>query len=561
MGERLMSETNQGTFNGRTQKQFLRYCELTFKDFNKGTKTVIGDEFEIEFDYFKTIDQTVEDDSGSIKIYGLKDETIELLQAEGGEVWLKCGYVGSYIDVLFIAHISRVYTERKSNISITTIECSANLMTHFFSGYAISDNETVLPLLGLLKNLGKSLGFPATEFDLSNVPKGSVQAVSTFLNSYKTNNYNIGDLNTIVEYVCDYFGLQYQRALVNGTDSAVFSFTDLGLKKTLKKIESGYTGLNINDPKTQALSNMLVNTIEADSEVRVGVVLTRTSGLIESQDEYQIITSFADQKLNANEEETEESIYKRNNPEPEKKPKKDSDSTVSLNSGDGFVSNSVLSGLKLKSAQATGGGSVRGYTADFAAVVQNTLGSNLKYFSGFNDLHHADKGGRHPVGQAFDLVLQNPSTSASASNQIRAAAVNSGYRVKLLDEYLYPSSGSTGGHIHVSVYGRTDSGATPSTAALSQDDFTKSEEDLYGRVPIEINRRYNKITALLNPVVKPQSLVFTEDPKSENYLIHRVRHATYKGNNKRGEWTMVLYCEDTETKKTSKDSVNQPSIT
>lgn len=555
-----MSETSQGAFNDASSKQFLRYCELTFKDFNKGTKTVIGDEFEIEFDYFKTIDQTVEDDSGSIKIYGLKDETIKLLQAEGGEVWLKCGYVGSYIDILFIAYISRVYTERKNNISITTVECSANLMTHFFSGYAISDIETTLPLFGLLTNLGKSLGFPATEFDMSNVPNKNRKDVSIFLNSYKTNSYNIGDLNTIVEYVCDYFGLQYQRALVNDTDTALFSFTDLGLKKTLKKIESGYNGLNIDDQQTQALSEMLVNTIEADTSLPMGVVLTKTSGLIESQDEYQIITSFADQKLNANEVETEESIYKRNNPAPEKKPSMNFDSTVSLNSGDGFVSNSTLSGLKIKSSESTSGGSVRGYTADFAAIVQNMLGTNLRYFSSFNDLYHANRGGRHPAGQAFDLVLRNPSTSASVSNQIRAAAERSGYRVKLLDEYLYPSEGSTGGHIHVSVYGRTDSGATPPTAALNQDDFTKSEEDFYGRVPIEINRRYNKITALLNPVVKPQSLVFTEDSDGENYLVHRVRHATYKGNNKRGDWTMVLYCEDTENKKIDKNSVNQPAI-
>ena len=115
------------------ERQFLRNAKVIVKNFKKENKIEIGNEFEIEFEYFKTIDQTQEDDSGSVTIYGLSDETIALLEEEGGEIWLECGYEKSYIGTLFIAYISRVYTQIRNNITATTIECSANMLTHFCS--------------------------------------------------------------------------------------------------------------------------------------------------------------------------------------------------------------------------------------------------------------------------------------------------------------------------------------------------------------------------------------------------------------------------------------------
>ena len=565
-----MSGTNQAAYYGG--RQFLRFSEVMVKDFKKNTKTTISNEFEIEFEYFKTLDQTQEDDSGKVTIYGLKDETIELLEQEGGEVWLKCGYLGAYVDTLFVAYISKVSSQKQNNTSVTTIECSANLMTHFFSGYAIADIDVTVPLLGLLKNLGTSLGFGNTEFNIDNVPKDSEQDVMRFLNTFSTKNYRMGDLRTILESTCDAYGLQFQRALVDGTDSAVFSFTELGLKKTLKKISDGYPAIDINNKALSDASALIARTWDADEGLNSGVVLTKETGLISSEVEYQIITAFADQKLNANEEETDESIYNRLNPQEKKKKRGSEGSDVaellarseSPNYGNGagdsgFVSNTVLSGLRIKGGvggQATAGGKVRAYTADFAAIVQNEVKGDLVYFSGFNDKHHKDRGGQHPIGQAFDLTLKSGQYGAAGTAaHLRKVATKKGFRVKILDEYNFPSEGSTAGHLHVSVYGRTGDSAPSDTpnggdiSKLSEAENGDTDGDYYGRTPIEINRKYNKIVALMNPVVKPQSLVFTKDKKSKDFLIHRVRHATYKGNNKRGEWTMTLYCEDTETKK------------
>lgn len=555
-----MSETNASELS--KERQFLRNARVIIKNFKKEEKIIFGNEFEIEFEYFKTIDQTKEDDSGSVTIYGLSDETIALLEEEGGEIWLDCGYEQSYVGNLFIAYISRVYTQVSNNITATTLECSANLLTHFFSGYAVSDESSTVTLMGLLENLSKSLGYPAGVFLYDNIPEDKREDVAKFVSTYKTNSYNIGSLRAIIDEVTDYYGLNFSRQLVDDVDSAVFTFTDLGLKKALKKIEQGYPAIDVFSTENRAYYTAFHKTLTAIEELRSGFVLTKDTGLIESQAEYQIVTAFLDQQLSANEIETAESFYKRNNvvdktPDDEANEPTENTDTISTissysNSGEGFVSNSTLSGLTIKGGiggQATYGGKVRGYTADFAKVVSDVVGSDLIRFTGFNDKFHVGKSSNHNQGQAFDLTIR--SAHAGAPNQkrrIEDAARKQGFRITVLDEYNKPSSKATAPHLHVSVYGRTGANNSPVSDNIDTDKRKNQDgKDNYGRTTIEVNRRYNRIVALLNPAVKPQSLIFTKDKNSEDYLIHRVRHASFKGNNKRGEWTMTLYCEDTET--------------
>ena len=553
-----MSESNNVP---RVQKQYLRHCSVTIKNFKKEVKTVIGNDFEIEFEYFKTVDQTQEDDSGKVTIYGLSDETIALLEEEGGEIWLDCGYVYAEIDTLFIAHISRVYTEVSNNITATTIECSANLLTHFFSGFAVSDSLTPLPLYDLLENLATAIGFPQMVFDGDNIPKEHQESVAKFVSTVKTTSYNIGNINTVLEGVTDYYGLRFGRILYDQKDSAAFSFTEIGLKRVLKAIQTGYPSIDITSPEIVSRKNIFYNTLSENENNREGFVLTKDTGLISQQAEYQLVTAFLDQELGRNEFETAESFYNRANPkEKKKKSKGSSENFVSSygDSGDGYVSNSTLEGLVIKGGvggQATGGGKVKGYTSDFSRIVSNLLGADLIRFTGFNDYYHAGSSSKHASGQAFDLTIK--SSYAGAPNQkkrILEAARQNGYRVTVLDEYNFPSDGATAPHLHISVHGRDGSGQTDSpTEDIESEEkskglFEESQEELYGRVPIEINRRYNKIVALLNPAIKPQSLVFTKHKYTNDLITHRVRHATYSGNNKKGDWLMTLFCEDTESK-------------
>ena len=115
-------------------KQFGRYVEVEVKDFSSATKLIISNEFEIEFDSFKTVDETKQASVGRIVIYGLNLDTVKNLQHEGGEVTLRCGYEQLQIVNLFTAYITRFYTETATNTTVTTIECSANILDFYYTG-------------------------------------------------------------------------------------------------------------------------------------------------------------------------------------------------------------------------------------------------------------------------------------------------------------------------------------------------------------------------------------------------------------------------------------------
>lgn len=73
---------------------------------------------------------------------------------------------------------------------------------------------------------------------------------------------------------------------------------------------------------------------------------------------------------------------------------------------------------------------------------------------------------------------------------------------------------------------------------------------------IQIKRRYLRVTALLNPSVKPQTQLDIQSNLDVYSGIVRVRTATYQGTNGSGSCTMELYCEDT-TRKSDQQATDQ----
>lgn len=118
-----------------------------------------------------------------------------------------------------------------------------------------------------------------------------------------------------------------------------------------------------------------------------------------------------------------------------------------------MVGASALKDLRLKSGEAIAGGQVRGYTAEFAKMAQEALGSQLTYFSALNDKYHQGKGGRHPLGQAFDFTVKDASKANANISKLQELANKYGFVIKTLNEYTNDSPNKTGGHIHVSVLG------------------------------------------------------------------------------------------------------------
>lgn len=415
--------------------QFGRYVEVEIRDFQSNVKTIIGNEFEIEFDYFKTLDQTTQDDSGKVKIYGLTPERVKALQTEGGEIELRCGYLNSSIEVLFIASIERLYYDIVDNITVTTIECSANLMNYYYSASITSENQGKTALDIFLLSYARKMGASGIEFHINAVPEVHREDVKEFLKTCEISLSQVGSIESILRALADILGFAIK--IVDSKDSKILSFTltDVGVKKILGQISNGY-------PKTKALSNsdkdsnIFFRTLEASKSSREITVLDFKTGLISAKTEYKIAYANADQLLNPNEEETNSSIEKRN---------------------------SALSKDKAR------------------------------------EIKEAAK---------------------------KAKALREGRN------YKEPN--------------------------------TKEKKS----IGIQVNRRYNRVKAFLNPLIRPQSAVavidseplnFDRDTAKEDgfsdffqsdviyqYIVYRVRNVTYKGNNKKNDWIMDLYCEDTE---------------
>lgn len=118
-----------------------------------------------------------------------------------------------------------------------------------------------------------------------------------------------------------------------------------------------------------------------------------------------------------------------------------------------LVGASALSGLRIKSGESVAGGKVRNYTAEFAKLTQDALGSDLTRFTAFNDLYHKGANSRHATGNAFDFTVKNAKEATQAVKTLEEMAKRYGFTIKAINEYKTPSGRSTGGHIHVSVLG------------------------------------------------------------------------------------------------------------
>jgi hypothetical protein len=97
-----------------------------------------------------------------------------------------------------------------------------------------------------------------------------------------------------------------------------------------------------------------------------------------------------------------------------------------------------VAGLKIKSAEAYGGGAAEDALYELARQVHERLGPNgYKYFSAFNDMRTSSVPGAHQDGRAFDLVLNNLEDYPAAVSLIKSLG---GSKVKVLDESKSPAN-------------------------------------------------------------------------------------------------------------------------
>jgi TP901 family phage tail tape measure protein len=122
-----------------------------------------------------------------------------------------------------------------------------------------------------------------------------------------------------------------------------------------------------------------------------------------------------------------------------------------LGLGGGGEGADQYAGLRVKGAQAIGGGGAHVGITDLARAIQGDLPGQVKHFAAFNDHYHAGTGSKHASGLAFDTSLIDPRQSAAAASSIREKLMAAGLKAsdfRVIDEYANPSARSTGGHIH-----------------------------------------------------------------------------------------------------------------
>lgn len=143
----------------------------------------------------------------------------------------------------------------------------------------------------------------------------------------------------------------------------------------------------------------------------------------------------------------------------------------------GLVGASALSGLRIKSSESVAGGKVRGYTAEFAKLAQDALGSQLNRFTAFNDSYHKGTNSKHAIGQAFDFTVKDASEANASIKRLQEVAKKYGFTISAINEYTKPSARSTGGHVHVAVLGYKGTSEMLKDAQAEVSIVAKANED------------------------------------------------------------------------------------
>lgn len=411
--------------NEQSQKpkyQWLRFAEVIIKDFTNQTETKIPNDLEIEFEFFKSVDDSTQNSTGTIKIKGLSEERCQSFSESGGEVILNCGYQGQ-ISTLFRAYIMHMNSEISDNTTITTIECSMNLQEFYYSSSpslvsnGVSSKDISLNIL--LRNYAYSCGFADIKYYASNdLTEQEKKECEDIFNSLSFAYEFVGTASEALDGLCQTFELKRETKI---TDSgSVLQLT--ASKKTLDFVrDNNFKRLSPEQVKKNATELMSFRTYYeaiSDKALNTAVILSKETGLLSSKIEYKIAKAYRDQQILSTDQET------------------------------------------FKSQQQT------------EKFISSEKKRKAKY----------DK----KVAERKEKGL------------------------KELKPFKYKT--------------------------------VKNE--------IQVNRKYLKVVALLNPKVKPQSPVvvvkrgYTDTGViTEEAIVGRARSVTYKGNNKSGDWSMELYVE------------------
>ena len=319
--------------------QFGRYAEVIIKDFNKNVRTVVGNDFEIDFDFFKSVDDSKQNSTGVIRIKGLSEERCEQFSESGGEVTLRCGYQDN-IETLFVAYIMRMYKEIRDNTTVMTIECSMNVQEFFYSsGVDVVENSKSgglqyrSPLNVMIKNYAENLGYVKVDFYTDKTFSTEEQkTVYEIYNKGIVSFHFEGTANEQLNRICE--AVNVSRTNLPTDDGLVLQLVaKQGFLELLEQVE------RISDEESKKYYKDYVDfrgQYQATQSDGFGTLttLSTTTGLLSTQVEYKIAKAYRDQELMSDSEETLQSKEKTAKfYENEKKRKADGKKEIKANKG------------------------------------------------------------------------------------------------------------------------------------------------------------------------------------------------------------------------------------
>lgn len=293
--------------------QFGRYAEVIIKDFNKNVRTVVGNDFEIDFEFFKSVDDSKQNSTGVIRIKGLSEERCEAFSESGGEVTLRCGYQDN-IETLFVAYIMRMYKEISDNTTVMTIECSMNVQEFFYSsGIEATPNskgvEYRSPLNTMLKNYAENLGYVRVDFYTDSTFTKEEQAqVYEIYNKGVVSFQFEGTASEQLNMMCT--AIHVSRNNIPTDDGLVLQLVaKQGFLDALGGVE------RISDEESKKYYKDYVDfrgMYQATQSDGFGTLttLSTTTGLLSTRVEYKIAKAYRDQELMSDSEETLQSKEK-----------------------------------------------------------------------------------------------------------------------------------------------------------------------------------------------------------------------------------------------------------
>lgn len=296
--------------------QFGRYVEVEVRNYLTGEKITIPNDFEIDFNFFKTVDEVDSASVGRVQIYGLTNETYKRMYSDGGVVELRCGYTQSEVKTLFIADILRMSQVSGNSTTVTTIECSANVLNYIFGGY-VSAGFTDSSLMEILSSLGQQIGAKVL-VGANNVPDVNVPAYMDYIYTKSFRADFAGTPSEIIAWIAHSFDFQVTDVIDKQTQqpTKVMIQRSGGVSEVFREIEAGYkkidrTSQQYKDVKKED-DDFQSMFITPQSQMNEALVLTNDTGLRTVSMEFKIATALETQSISVNETETMASIEKRN---------------------------------------------------------------------------------------------------------------------------------------------------------------------------------------------------------------------------------------------------------